>query len=406
MEYSNTQQTVFTVLKSALWGQPLEYAPGTDWQEVYRELCDQAVAALGVDLAEQIPELDSQLKQTWMRKSLRSMAFWQKLMREQNALKLLLDNAGIPFVVLKGAAAAQYYPQPDRRAMGDVDLIVQPQDFLRAAELMAQNGYEQIENEAYDRHWEYKKNGVLFELHRYFVDMADPEIGNWLDQRIYAEIPQADMATLDRFTVPTLPTADNGLVLLTHIHHHLEGGLGLRQIVDWMLFVDQHLDDDLWEREFEAYAEHLGFRTLAVTVTRMCQLCLGLREDGIRWCGVADEDLCHELMGFILHQGNFGRKTDLEGTTVSIINTFSRISNIPKLLQKHGCINWKALKKYPFLEPFAWLYQLCRYIKKGLSRKHPFRTLWNDIKTSGKQGTLLDRLGVTKRLRNRFENSK
>lgn len=403
MEYTTTQQTVFAVLKSALWEHPLEYDPATDWQEVYRELCDQAVAAIGVDLIEQIPALDPALKQTWMRKSMRSMAFWQKLMREQNSLKTLLEAAGIPFVVLKGAAAAQYYPLPDRRAMGDVDLIVQPQDFDRAAELMTQNGYEQIVHESYDRHWEYKKNGVIFELHRYFADMADPEIGKWLDQRIYDRIPQGHTVTLDRFTVPTLPTADNGLVLLSHINHHLEGGLGLRQIVDWMLFVEKHLDDGLWEREFEACAEHLGFRTLAVTVTRMCQLCLGLREDGITWCRDADEDLCHELMAFILHRGNFGRKTDKERITASILGTFSKITNIPKLLQKHGCINWKALKKYPFLKPFAWLYQLCRYIKKGLSRKHPFRTLWNDIKASGKQDTLMNRLGVTKRLMNTFD---
>lgn len=402
MEYTITQQTVFSLLKSALWGHTPEFDPAADWQAVYQELRDQAVPAIAVDLVEQIPEMDPRLRRSWLMKSMRSMAFWQKLMREQDALKKILDGAGIPFVVMKGAAAAQYYPQPDRRTMGDVDLIVRPEDFDRTAEVMSQNGYEHLVHEGYDRHWEYKKNGILFELHRYFADMADPEVGKWLDQRIYDGIPHANPVTLDRFTVPTLPTVDNGLVLLTHINHHLEGGLGLRQIVDWMLFVDKCLDDDLWAKEFESLAEHLGFRTLAITVTRMCQLCLGLRED-ITWCAEADENLCHELMGFILHRGNFGRKTDNEGATTSILATFSKLSNIPKLLQKHGCINWKALKKYPFLEPFAWLYQLCRYIKKGLSRKHPFRTLWNDIKASGKQETLLDRLGVTKRMRNHFE---
>ena len=43
------------------------------------------------------------------------------------------------------------------------------------------------------------------------------------------------------------PPLENGLVLLGHINQHLEEGLGLRQILDWALYVDKALDDDAWE---------------------------------------------------------------------------------------------------------------------------------------------------------------
>lgn len=405
MEYTQHEQAVFAVLRTVLWGTerfPAQFGEGVDWASVYQELSDHALGTLAVDAAQMIPELDIQLKQTWMRKAMRSMAFWQKLMKEQEALKVLFQGEQIPFVVLKGAAAAVYYPQPDRRAMGDVDLIVLPEDFDRACQVMLDGGYELVSDQN-ERHFEYKKNGILFELHRYFAVMSDQEAAQWFDGRIYDGIRLARQEALETYTVPMLPSLENGLVLLMHINQHLETGLGLRQIVDWMMFVERELDDAWWDREFADHAERLGLKTLAVTVTRMCQMHLGLREEEVRWCAAADEALCDELMRFTLDRGNFGRKTNQEGASVPILNAMSQLTNIPKLLQKHGCINWKALQKYPFLKPFAWLYQLCRYIRKGLEREHPFRTLWHDMRKAHSQDDLLTRLGVTNRLKKKFE---
>ena len=102
------------------------------------------------------------------------------------------------------------------------------------------------------------------------------------------------------------PPLENGLVLLEHINQHLEEGLGLRQILDWALYVDKALDDDAWEYTFAPVVRRLGLERLAITVTRMCQLYLGLRSD-ITWCASADEKVCDSLMNYIMEQGNFGR---------------------------------------------------------------------------------------------------
>ena len=56
----------------------------------------------------------------------------------------------------------------------------------------------------------------------------------------------------------------------------MEEGLGLRQILDWALYVDKALDDDAWEHTFAPAVRRLGLERLAITVTRMCQLYLGL----------------------------------------------------------------------------------------------------------------------------------
>ena len=58
---------------------------------------------------------------------------------------------------------------------------------------------------------------------------------------------------LDDFLIPVLPSLQNGLVLMLHIVKHLKSGLGLRQIIDWMMYVDKQLDNEKWEEYSSVY---------------------------------------------------------------------------------------------------------------------------------------------------------
>ena len=62
-------------------------------------------------------------------------------MHWQNVLISLLEENNIPSVILKGAAAAMYYPYPSLRTMGDVDILVRRKNLERAVQLMEDNGY-------------------------------------------------------------------------------------------------------------------------------------------------------------------------------------------------------------------------------------------------------------------------
>ncbi|MFW6041801.1 MAG: nucleotidyltransferase family protein, partial [Guyparkeria sp.] len=54
----------------------------------------------------------------------------------------LLDEAGVPFRVLKGLAVVHLdYPDPALREFGDLDLLIRPADLDRTIALLAQHGY-------------------------------------------------------------------------------------------------------------------------------------------------------------------------------------------------------------------------------------------------------------------------
>ena len=57
----------------------------------------------------------------------------------------IMKNAGIPCSILKGFASALYYPDPLMRSMGDVDFLIDTDDFEKASDALKNNGYESAE---------------------------------------------------------------------------------------------------------------------------------------------------------------------------------------------------------------------------------------------------------------------
>ena len=156
------------------------------------------------------------------------------------------------------------------------------------------------------------------------------------------------------------------------MQHLKDSGIGLRQIIDWMMFVHKELDDSSWNNCFRTMAIEAGLEKLALTVTYLCKKWLGLPND-IVWCNDADQEVAEQLLFRILDEGNFGRdRASSEGVMVSLKN-----KGTYKYLQRAGMDNWSLAQKYAVFRPFAWLFQLCRYAVKGivgvLSGKKVFR---------------------------------
>jgi hypothetical protein len=71
-------------------------------------------------------------------------AFNQVILTEMERVAQALNDAGIPVIVLKGAALAwTVYPDPALRPMNDLDLLVKTEDLERAKELVLSLGYHE-----------------------------------------------------------------------------------------------------------------------------------------------------------------------------------------------------------------------------------------------------------------------
>jgi len=366
-------QQLFDVIKKSLWNDGAAKAD----EAIFREMTTHTIAPLAAPI---LPELSltPELFSAWDDAVVKTVVKYRKYLRQQSFLPV-----SVPYVILKGTAAAQYYPYPEYRVMGDIDIMTRREDHEKACAMMLADGYTEISEENYKWHREFIKNGISVEVHAYFAVLNNQEYAKYLDHLIVDHINSSHL----------LPDLVNGLVVLEHISHHLEDGLGLRQIIDWMMFVHRCLPDEQWP-EFREMAQHIGLEKLAVVLTRMCEMYLGLPERG--WCADADEALCEKLMAYILSCGNFGRKAKIDdalyhGNTLTKFKTAKVTFGI---LQQRGVLNWPAAQRHPVLRPLAWMYQVGRYLKRGVFRPHPIGQLKAELAVSRQLDVLFDSLGV------------
>ena len=304
---------MLSVIRLSLWNTGSASAD----ELIYEEMRKHALIALPANVLSSI-KMPAELREKWEKDIYQQIRYYCNYVYLQNALPIT-----VPYVILKGTSAAQYYPYPKFRSMGDIDIIT-------------------------------KRDG--------FDDLI---INNINDSHV-------------------LPDMINGLVLIEHINQHIEEGLGLRQIIDWMMFVDKCLPDNKWVK-FEEYAQKAGLKTLAVTITRMCEMYLGLNKH--MWCASADEELCTALMDYILTCGNFGTKISAEQkTAVSRAIELNHPIRLIKELQSRGENNWKAAVN-PLLRPFAWMWQGLQFAKntQGVIEQYG---------RASRLDTMFDKLGV------------
>ena len=366
----NNKQILFTIVKRSLWGN----AAGIANEEIYSEMRHHAIAALPAFCLSSLG-LPPELEKEWKKYTLQQISFYTQSCYEQSKLPI-----SVPYVILKGTSAAKYYPHPECRTMGDIDIMTRREDFDTACKQLVGGGYR-INNDIY-KEISLSKNNIHIDLHRQFASLNNPDYVKFLDDLIIENINPSH----------ALPDPVNGLVLLNHINQHLEGGLGLRQIIDWMMFVNQCLPDEKWP-EFYELVKKIHLEKLAAVCTRMCEIYLGLPHR--EWCADADTALCEQLMDYVLACGNFGNKKKSDTDISENVFTHARTPKSAfRLLQRQGLVNWKAAKKHKPLRPFAWIYQLFRYASKGLKRDHAISKVMAEYASSREKAALLDALGA------------
>ena len=340
------------LLKASLFNLTPSISEDANWEKIYESAKKQCIVPL---LASHVPE---EHRNEWNRMLYQSKAFFMRMIYEQDSLYKLFKDNNIPFAILKGTAAAINYPNPFLRIFGDIDLYISEENLDSARCLLDKNGYFFVKTDNIE--YVYEKNGIDFELHIKISGTYYNDVENIIQSGLENSVEYKIL----NHSFPGLPTYENGISLLGHIMHHLKTyGIGLRQIIDWMMFVHNELDDSAWENHFKALAAEAGLEKLAVTVTYMCKKWLGL-PDNISWCNSANDEVVDQLLVRILNDGNFGcDRAPYENIRQSI-----KKDGLFKHLQRSGIAEWSLAQRFKIFRPIAWLYQIFRYAGQGLVR--------------------------------------
>ena len=220
------------------------------WQQLYFFASKQAILGLCFDgierLGKEYPEelkqnpIGRELLMTWMGKA--------QQIRRQNvkvngvAAKLYskFRKDDLRCCILKGQGNALMYPNPYSRTPGDIDVWI---DASRERIMeYAQKKFE-LGDDIRLRHLETSLDGVPVELHFFPCSMNNPlynaRLQKWFKRN--GDLQCLNVVSLPdgigEIAIPT--TAFNVVYQLTHLYHHFfDEGIGMRQIIDYFLVVN------------------------------------------------------------------------------------------------------------------------------------------------------------------------
>lgn len=154
-----------------------------------------------------------------------------------------LKEANINYCLMKGQNCAICYPIPERRAIGDIDLYIAPNDFERAKDLYSHNGFREI-----GKTWQHlimqNAEGFIVELHHTLQRMQWPT-HNLIIRKYCEEISFDKHIIINGHEICVLSTELDLILLTLHILTHLMGeGVGLRHICDWMMKIKHSYEEN------------------------------------------------------------------------------------------------------------------------------------------------------------------
>ena len=243
---------LFDFLKYCLWAKRdvNKVIAGIDWQMLYSFAFKQALLGLCFDgierLGKEYPEklklnpIGRELLMTWMGKAQQIRKQNMKMNAEAGKLFSMLREDGLRCCILKGQGNALMYPNAYSRNPGDIDVWV---NASREQITEYAKKHFMIGDDIRYHHLETTLDGVPVELHFFPGIMNNPiynaRLQKWFKRN--ADLQCSNVVSLPdgigEIAIPT--TAFNVVYQLMHLYHHFfDEGIGMRQIIDYFLVVN------------------------------------------------------------------------------------------------------------------------------------------------------------------------
>ncbi|WP_448900895.1 nucleotidyltransferase family protein [Eubacterium sp.] len=270
---------------------------------------------------------------------------------EAERLTHIFTSRGFDVMPLKGSQIRCYYPQPDMRAMGDIDFMVKTdgskvqRDVVK--QIMLDNGYvpDVLDDGQVDAYKREDNDNVYVEVHFEFMAKKHPHYDDFI----------VDWNSL-------LPTETDGLYKMSlsdlyyfNIGHFVKNmfskGIGVKNIVDIYVLWHQLSKDEQFKMNSRLLAA--GLNDFNICLVKIADVWFGDKEDDGSTELVQEYILCNSEYGFhrnnkilnlMKNEANYGQ-TDKK--------KYIKDRIFPSASELYGRFGIK--KKMPFLLPFLWL---------------------------------------------------
>ncbi len=244
---------LFELLRSELWGTELSFSQlsHTEFEELMEMAGEQTVTGLVGDCL-----IKNNIKLE--REDALGLYAKMKAIEKANArvnenlvsFVNFMERKGIDYIIVKGQVAGSFYPNPNARMSGDVDLYFVGENYEKIKGLVEQRLGKQLSKLSDGKHVEFEVNGVIFELHDKLSRLATRKHQAYWDQMIdNAILEGTDTVMINGKEIKTLSATYNAMYIFVHLFYHMTAsGVGLRQLCDWARVL-HNLNDNVNDNE-------------------------------------------------------------------------------------------------------------------------------------------------------------
>lgn len=225
----------------------------------------------------------------------------------------ILKKSQIPALVLKGASVAQYYPTPELRKSGDVDLLLQNREAAeQAAQILQQEGFVVEDVQLANHHIVCTSpDKIEVELHFMVVEpFDDKEVNEYLNGLIPEFFQTAIMCNIMGVEMLLPGKAYQAFYMLLHmLQHFLRAGFGLKFLCDWAAFWYEPMEAEEKDRLLQMLKES-GIGGFARLITQICMRYFAVEPDAMAFLTEGDEGKekdMEEFLADVLEGQEFGR---------------------------------------------------------------------------------------------------
>ena len=373
-----THEGIITLLRSGVTGEKLSLPGNFMLEEAFGILRRQSVVPLAYQGAVNCGvDKDNPVMQKML------MICYQNLIKHELQMKAIdgifetFEANAIPYMPVKGCNIKKIYPKPEMRSMGDVDILIHPQDHERIHPVMEMMGFQfRIEN---DHVFEWHSESLHVELHKSLVPPDDEDFfsyyGSGWQLAVKSEGYRCDLSAEDAY-----------IFMFAHFaRHYRRGGIGCRHVVD--LFVYRKAYPNLNIEYISKELDKLHLLEFHENVMQMLD----------SWFCGKDHDTTTELITtFVFSGGNWG--TLEAGMFFSELKKAKQVGKIKNSKMKSVIhllfprveelsYRYTAVRKYPILLPVIWI---IRWFDILLFRPQKIRKKLNVLGTIDDEG-ILDR---------------
>lgn len=233
-------------------------------------------------------------------------------------LAAFYQRAGYQMMLLKGYGLSKYWPIPNHRPTGDIDIYLMPMNsdgkeksqpaWKCADKLMTEKLGIQVDN-SHHHHSVFTYKGIMVENHYDFINVHSHRSNRWIENEFKTlALKGNEEFTFDNgakllFPSPLL----NCLFVARHNASHFAAEhLNLRQLLDWVLFVEERHKDIDWDY-FWSMAKKMGMEKFVLCMAFIaieqlaCEKDLFHIPDEFKDFQKCEHDLIDKVLDNILH---------------------------------------------------------------------------------------------------------